>query len=72
MLDRLVLQQALNRFLAELRLQDRRVFLQRYWYFRPIREIAADNGLTQSAVKTSLHRSREKLRILLQEEGIAL
>lgn len=69
--DRLALTDALNHFLAELRPQDRRIFLQRYWYFRSVREIADDCGVGESAVKVSLHRSRLALRKLLEQEGIA-
>ena len=70
--DTIALRQVLDRFLTSLRPVDRRVFLQRYWYFCSVQQIAADNGLGQSAVKTSLHRSREKLRQLLEQEGISL
>ena len=70
--DRLALKSALEQFLSALKPVDRRVFLQRYWYFRTVAEIANDCGLGESAVKVSLHRSREKLRKLLEQEGIVL
>lgn len=69
-LDRLALTQALRRFLAAQRETDRRIFLQRYWYFRSVREIAQSLGLTESSVKISLYRGRKALRRLLEQEGI--
>ncbi len=70
--DDLVLKDVIGRFLAQLSADDRRIFLQRYWYFCQIKEIAKDFGMTQSRVKMSLLRSREKLRAMLEKEGIWL
>ena len=70
--DRAVLTDALERFLAARRQVDRKIFLQRYWYFRPIKQIARDCEMAEGSVKASLHRSRQALRKLLEEEGIAL
>lgn len=70
--DALVLTDVLNRFLAGLPGERRRIFLRRYWYFSSIREIARDYGLTESKVKMSLLRSREQLKNILEKEGIAL
>ena len=68
--DRLTLTDTLNRFLAGLPELDRRFFLQRYWYFRAVKEIAQDCGVGESRVKVSLHRSRKQLQQLLEQEGI--
>ena len=62
----------LNRFLAGLPEEGRRIFLGRYWYLRPVREMARELGLGESKVKMSLLRSRQRLRALLEEEGISL
>ena len=62
----------LNGFLATLSQESRVIFLRRYWYADSIEAIAARYGLGQSKVKTSLHRSRAKLRRFLEQEGIAL
>ena len=70
--DDLALTEALNRFLAGLKPETRKVFLRRYWYSSPIQDIAIDYGFSVSKVKTTLHRTREKLRKHLEEEGIAL
>lgn len=62
----------LNRFLENLREDERRVFLRRYWYFDSIKDIAAHFGYSQSKVKMLLLRQRKRLRELLQKEGIIL
>jgi RNA polymerase sigma-70 factor (ECF subfamily) len=62
----------LDRFLAGLKPETRKLFLRRYWYASPIRDIARDYGMSVSKVKTSLFRTREKLRVFLEQEGITL
>lgn len=62
----------LNEFLAVLPKESRQIFLRRYWYAESISEISRYFGISQSKVKTSLHRTREKLRTYLQREGIAV
>lgn len=61
---------ALNRFLAALPRESRVIFLRRYWYCDTIEEIAHRWGFSESKVKTQLHRTRNKLRAYLIEEGI--
>ena len=70
--DELALREAINRFLRELPRVSRVVFLQRYWYFRPIKAIAADANMSENAVKVMLHRVRERFLHFLEKEGIAL
>lgn len=71
-IDQLVLIDLLNRFLASLSEEARIIFLRRYWYLCPIKDIARAGQISQSKVKMSLHRSREALRSLLEEEGFSL
>ena len=71
-IDDLALTQALDRFLAGLKPEPRKLFLRRYWYASPIDAIARDYGLSVSKVKTTLFRTRAKLRVFLEEEGITL
>ncbi len=40
---------------------DRAIITLKYWYDMPLEEIADDLGLTTSAVKSRLHRSRREL-----------
>ena len=68
----LALSEACNRFLAALPAEARKIFLRRYWYFSPVKEIAGDYGLSESRVKMSLLRSRKKLKRWLEKEGIDL
>ncbi len=69
-LDQLVLTEALNRFLASLSKEKRKLFMRRYWYVSPISEIAADYGLSESKVKMSLLRTRRELKRFLEKEGM--
>jgi len=62
----------LNEFLAVTPPESRKIFMRRYWYADSVAEIAHRYNISQSKVKTSLHRTREKLRKFLEEEGIAV
>lgn len=64
--------QMLNRFLGTISQENRMIFLRRYWYAESIEEISRHYGLTQSKVKTSLHRTRKKLSAFLAKEGVTL
>lgn len=57
------------KFLRALPVTERRIFLCRYWYVESIESIAGKFGISQSKVKTTLHRTRVKLRKQLIEEG---
>lgn len=63
------LSQIINRFLKTLKEDDRKMFLCRYFANMEYKEIAKKHGFTQSKVKMSVHRSREKLKKLLIKEG---
>ena len=67
--DELAIRDALQRFLLMLTKNARRVFVQKYWYFQTVSEIAKDLGMSEESVKSSLFRSREKLKKFLIEEG---
>ena len=64
------LRSALNDFLARLPQEKRVMFVQRYFYSMPVREIADRMGLSESNVKVSLHRIRESLRKILEKEEL--
>ncbi len=61
---------ALNRFLGSLSRKTRRIFLRRYWYASDISEIASEYAMSENSVSVLLHRTRKKLKIFLEEEGI--
>ena len=64
-----VLEEAVNAFLAALKQNERSVFLARYWYFAPVRDRRAHRK-TESAVKSSLLRTRRRLYDYLNGEGL--
>ena len=66
----MVLTACLNRFLQAMKAEDRKIFVQRYWYMYSVKEIAGNLGLGESKVKMTLRRQREKLKKVLEEEGI--
>ena len=65
--DEAALRDMMTRFLAALSDQSRTVFMQRYFWCMTVKEIAADTGLGESAVKMTLARAREKLKKELEE-----
>ena len=62
--------QLLNEFLDSLSSENRLIFLRRYWYADSVREIAERYQISESKVKTQLHRTRKKLQQFLEGEGI--
>ena len=64
------LEAAIGRFVSGLPETERAIFVLRYWYLAPIEEIAGRLGFSKGKVKTSLFRTRGKLRTYLQEEGL--
>lgn len=70
--DRAELSEALDRFLKSLPEENRGVFLRRYWYLVPVKEIAEQCGMSESKVKSMLLRTRNRLKQFLEKEDIAL
>ncbi len=64
--------EVMNRFVAELSSDVRRIFMQRYWYMFDIKQIARENRMSEGNVYTALFRLRVKLKEFLEEEGIVL
>ena len=64
------LRRVLESFLDSLNKESRLIFLRRYLYVDTVAEIAERYGITQSKVKTQLHRTRAKLYSYLEKEGI--
>lgn len=63
---------AVNKFLAKQSDAKRNVFIRRYWFFDSIKDIAQRYGMSESAVKMSLKRTREALKNFLEREGVEL
>lgn len=71
-MDDMELRRALNGFLETLGEEKRMIFLRRYWYLDPVAEIAKRVSVSESKVKTTLHRLRNQLRDYLEKEGYEL
>lgn len=67
--ERQHLSEVVNRFVKSLPETEQKVFLCRYWYMDPVAEIGRQFGFSESKVKSMLHRTREKLRLVLSKEG---
>ena len=63
---------AVNEFLIGLKKEVRIFFVRRYWYSDSISDIAELCGVTPSKVKSSLHRTRNALRVFLEKGGIQI
>ena len=70
--DEYALHTAVNSFLSSLDERTRVVFMRRYWYMMPIAKIAYTSGLSESNVKTILHRTRKQFKEHLEKEGITI
>lgn len=64
--------EVLNQFLHTLDKSSRVIFVERYWYAKPVKEIAYERHCSESKVKSILFRTREKLKAYLEQEGISL
>ena len=71
-LDLTVLTDLINKFLKKCEKQARTVFVQRYWYMMSVKEIAKENRMSDSNVKMTLSRTRDKLKVYLEEEGYSI
>lgn len=66
------LKDILNRFLGGLAKKERVLFLRRYWYMSPLKELAEEYGKSESSIAVILFRTRKKLREFLEKEGVSL
>ena len=66
------LERMLNAFLRTLPERECNIFLRRYWYVEEYSEIARRYGMKLNTVKTSLFRTRAKLRDYLEREGVVI
>lgn len=68
--DSTLISQYLNSFLAEQTEKNRVVFTARYYYNMSVADIAAGTAMSESAVKSSLMRTRNSLRGYLSSKGV--
>jgi len=65
-----MLKEALDNFLRSLDTVSRALFVQRYFWSYPLREIAKKNGMSETAVKVALFRLRARLKSVLEKEEL--
>ncbi len=65
-----MLMELINDFLFSKDEGKRNIFMRRYFYLDPIKEVAKQFGITESNAKTTLFRLREELREFLEARGI--
>lgn len=70
--DEMIFVEAINQFLYAMPEQKRNIFIRRYWYLYPVRDIAKAYGMSESKVISMLFRMRKELRVHLEKEGITL
>lgn len=62
----------IERFLGTLGREKQLIFMKRYWYFESVSDIAAELNISESKVKMSLKRTRDRLREFLGKEGVEI
>ena len=70
LLEQAELGRSLDQFLRTLPQKDCCIFVRRYWYMDSLTDIAVRYHMAVGSVKSSLHRSRKKLKHYLEQEGI--
>lgn len=68
--ERKLLAEVIAAFVKSLPETEQKVFLCRYWYMDSVSAIATRFRFSESKVKSMLSRTREKLRIRLEKEGL--
>ena len=62
----------ISAFLEGLDETDRKLFMGRYFHVTPVKSLAETYGLTPNAVSLRLHKTRERLRLHLEEGGYSV
>lgn len=65
-------QRFINKFLRSQKQESRIYFVRRYWYGESIAEIAGAFRVSEEKVKSSLFRTRNRLKSALEKEGITV
>ena len=71
-LDAGQLDEAINAFVRSLPEDARRVFIGRYYFFDPVKTVASYCGISEANAKTTLYRTRQKLKEYLVKAGFEL
>ena len=62
----------LNEFLESLDMVERRILVRRYWYAMTPARIAELEGISRNAVNLRISKTRNKLRLFLEERGYSV
>ncbi|MBQ2726798.1 MAG: sigma-70 family RNA polymerase sigma factor [Clostridia bacterium] len=65
-----MLSRAIDEFLETLAERDAVLFVRRYWYSEPVKEIAGYLGITENAATKRLTKTRKKLKKFLTGKGV--
>ena len=63
---------AISAFLRGEKAESRTLFIRRYWYSDSVRALSRRYHISESKVKSSLFRTRNRLRAYLEQEGYAV
>lgn len=63
------LTRSIDRFLSTLPQSERDIFVCRYWFLAPIAEISRRFDASAGKIKSTLFRTRNKLKVHLEKEG---
>ena len=66
------LSKTIDRFLRSQPERDADLFVRRYFFTEPVKKIASDFRISESAVSVALHRIRKRLYAHLEKEGYVL
>ena len=64
--------QVINDWLLAQKSENRVLFVRRYWYAESINDLARNQQLSESKIKSALFRMRKNLKFHLEREGIEL
>ncbi len=70
--DEMALTKAINDFLLAQPKLKRNIFIRRYWYVMPIKDISSAYGISEGKIASMLFRMRTELKKHLEKEGIYL
>lgn len=63
------LQSTINKFVRGLPEKEGNIFIRRYFYSDPIKDISNRYHISENNVRVMLHRTRNKLKVRLEREG---
>ncbi|MBQ2469184.1 MAG: RNA polymerase sigma factor [Clostridia bacterium] len=69
--DGIFLRDTIAAFLKKATEKERKVFVRRYFFFDPVKTISEKYRMSESDVKVTLFRTRNKLKKYLEKEGYA-